>query len=83
MFRIEILTTELEVIILRYIFLILRGYWILVKMNITQLAFQAGIAQNLIWTNYYKVHNLNVTNEWISKIIDEIWDSISVFQVNI
>jgi hypothetical protein len=46
-------------------------------MSITKLTFQAVVAQNLIKTNDYKVHNLNVTNELIVKTIDDIWDAIT------
>jgi oligoendopeptidase F len=46
-------------------------------MSITQLAFQAVIAQNLIEENDYKVHNLEVTNELTGKTIDNIWDEIN------
>jgi oligoendopeptidase F len=46
-------------------------------MSITQLAFQAVVAQNLIEENEYKVHNLEVTNELTGKTIDDIWDAIN------
>jgi hypothetical protein len=47
------------------------------KMSITQLAFQAVVAQNLIETNDYKVHNFEVTNELTGETIDIIWDAIN------
>jgi hypothetical protein len=46
-------------------------------MSITQLTFQAVVAQNLIEENDYKIHNLEVTNELIGKTIDDIWDAIN------
>jgi hypothetical protein len=46
-------------------------------MSITQLAFQAVVAQKLIETNDYKVHNLNDKNELIGKTIDDIWGAIT------
>jgi hypothetical protein len=46
-------------------------------MSITQLAFQAVVAQNLIEENDYKVHNLKVTHELTNKTIDDIWDAIN------
>jgi hypothetical protein len=46
-------------------------------MSITQLAFQAVVAQNLIEENDYKVHNLEGTNELTGKTIDDIWDAIN------
>jgi hypothetical protein len=46
-------------------------------MSITQLAFQAVVAQNLIEENDYKVHNLKVTNELTRKTIGDIWDTIN------
>jgi hypothetical protein len=44
---------------------------------ITQLAFQAVVAQNLIEENDYKVQSLEVTNELTGKTIDDIWDAIN------
>ena len=46
-------------------------------MSITQLSFQAVVAQNLIEENDYKVHNLEVTNELTGKTIDDIWEAIN------
>jgi hypothetical protein len=46
-------------------------------MSITQLSFQAVVAQNLIEENDNKVHNLEVTNELTGKTIDDIWEAIN------
>jgi hypothetical protein len=39
---------------------------------ISQLAYQAVIAENLLEENDYKVHNLNVKNELTGKTVDDI-----------
>jgi hypothetical protein len=46
-------------------------------MSITQLAFQAVVAQNYIEDNYYQVHNLEVIDEFTGKTIDDIWEAIN------
>jgi hypothetical protein len=46
-------------------------------MSITQLEFQAIVAQNLINDNDFKVHNLEVTNELTGKTIDNILNEIN------
>jgi hypothetical protein len=46
-------------------------------MSITQLAFPAVLAQNLIEDNDYKVHNLELTNKLTGKTIDDIWEAIN------
>jgi hypothetical protein len=44
----------------------------MVSKSISQLAYQAVIAENLIEDNDYRVHNLNISNNLTGKTIDDI-----------